>query len=161
MKHVFVFAGLLAASSSTTPAQLSNESIKILESDTRLERLDRFFRERNCPIRNLAAEFLLAADQNDLDWRLLPSISLVESGGGKAYRNNNVFGWDACTQRFPSVRAGIHAVATSIANSKLYKNKSLDRILATYNPRPDYPSRVKAVMRQIGPADLGSAVAVN
>ena len=160
-KHVFVLAGMLAVSGSTSPAQLSLEKVRDTSTDSRLTRLERFFGERNCPVRSLASEFLIAADKNDLDWRLLPSISLIESGGGKAYRNNNVFGWAACNQRFASIEAGIHEVASRIATSKLYRNKSVDAILATYNPRPDYPSRVKAVMRQIGPAEAGSTAALN
>ena len=153
-KPVFVFAGLLAVSGSTSPAQLTLEKIRSLETDSRLIRLERFFGERNCPIRSLAFEFLTAADENDLDWRLLPSISLIESGGGKAYRNNNVFGWDTPLQSFASVREGIHYVAGQLARSDLYRNKSLDGKLRTYNPNPAYPHKVKAVMRALGPSDV-------
>jgi len=48
------------------------------------------------------------------------------------------------------VEAGILAVADRLGNSKLYKDKDLDEILATYNPVPNYPQRVKAVMRALG-----------
>ena len=36
--------------------------------------LENFFAARHCPVRGLAREFLIAADKNGLDWRLLPSI---------------------------------------------------------------------------------------
>ena len=122
-------------------------------NDPRLKLIWQYFADRDCPLRDSAADFLVAADQNELDWRLLPSISMIESSGGKDYRNNNVFGWDSCRESFPSVRAGIHFVASKLAKSRLYKNKNVDQKLSTYNPQPDYLGRVKAVMRALGPAD--------
>ena len=95
-------------------------------------------------------DFLVAADQNELDWRLLPSISIIESSGGKDYTNNNVFGWDSCKERFSSVRAGIHYVAAQLGKSSRYKGKNVDRKLQIYNPLPEYSQRVKAVMRAMG-----------
>ncbi len=152
MTKAFLAAALLA-----TPVAVSNQepSPKAHHEadDPRLALLRQYFNERNCPLRDSAADFLLAADQNELDWRLLPSISMIESSGGKDYRNNNVFGWDSCQQSFASVQEGIHFVASRLAKSKLYKNKNLDQKLATYNPQPDYLHRVKAVMRALGPAD--------
>ena len=75
---------------------------------------------------------------------------LKEAGGGKEYMNNNVFGWDSCRHRFPSVRAGIHIVASRLANSDLYRDKDVDELLKTYNPAVStYATRVKAVMRSI------------
>src|SRR5258708_27715293 len=111
-------------------------------TDPRLLHLHKFFAQHNSPLEELAPEFLAAADRNDLDWRLLPSISLVESSGGKFYRNNNVFGWDNCNRRFPSIRASIHLVAAQLGNSKLYRDKDADQILSIYNPRPEYSVRV-------------------
>ena len=128
--------------------------------DPRLKLIWQYFADRDCPLRDSAADFLIAADQNELDWRLLPSISMIESSGGKDYRNNNVFGWDSCREVFPSVQAGIHFVASKLAKSRLYKDKNLDQKLSTYNPQPDYLGRVKAVMRALGPADQ-SPVAMN
>jgi len=122
------------------------------QNDPRLAKLKQFFQARRCPVIDVASEFLIAADQNHLDWRLLPSISIVESGGGKAARNNNVLGWGSASSRFDSVREGIHAVAQRLSVSKLYKNKDLDGILRTYNTNADYPSRVKQLMAALGPA---------
>jgi len=124
------------------------------EEDPRVVRLKEFLYENDCPIKSLAADFIEAADLQDLDWRLLPSIAVVESGGGKRYKNNNVFGWGNCDLRFPSVRAGIHFVAERLANSRLYRDKNLDQLLRTYNPEhPNYPQKVKSVMSLIGSVD--------
>jgi hypothetical protein len=115
--------------------------------------LQQFFEVRACPLREVAADFLAAADLNDLDWRLLPSISIIESSGGKDYRNNNVFGWDSPLQSFASIREGIHYVAAQLALADRYRNKSLDGKLKTYNPNPEYPGKVKAVMQALAPSD--------
>ncbi|MBZ5576748.1 MAG: hypothetical protein LAP40_09340 [Acidobacteriia bacterium] len=97
--------------------------------------------------------FLEAADRNDLDWRLLPSISFIESTGGKAAPNNNMFGWDSGRAEFPSAVASIHTVGYRLGHSHLYRDKDVDGILATYNPNAEYAERVKSVMRQISPSE--------
>jgi hypothetical protein len=152
MKSMVLVAGLIAG-----PAAVSHQSqkpdVKTEVADPRLVRLQQFFAVRECPLREVAADFLAAADRNDLDWRLLPSISIIESSGGKDYRNNNVFGWDYPLQTFGSVREGIHYVAAQLALADRYKNKSLDGKLKTYNPNPGYPGKVKAVMQALGPSD--------
>lgn len=150
-KGIVVMAGILASPLTPRP-MIAEPPISKYQNDPRLARLTEFFYVRGCPIKNLARDFLIAADQNDLDWRLLPSISVVESGGGKAARNNNVLGWGSASSRFNSVREGIHAVAQRLSISKLYKNKDLDGILRTYNTDADYPSRVKQLMVALGPA---------
>jgi len=150
-RTVFVI-GLLAMPISLSIQQPSVRAHTEPE-DPRLRLIWQYFADRDCPLRDSAADFLIAADQNELDWRLLPSISMIESSGGKDYRNNNVFGWDSCRESFSSVQAGIHYVASKLAKSKLYKYKSVDEKLLTYNPQPDYAHRVKAVMRALGPAD--------
>ncbi len=160
MKNVLVVAGLLAAPF-TTSVQQYRAQPTVDQNDPRLSRLTKFFADRDCPLRDSAKDFLLAADQNELDWRLLPSISFIESSGGKDYRNNNVFGWDSCKERFPSVRAGIHYVAAQLGRSNRYKGKNVDRKLQLYNPLPEYSQRVKAVMRAIGSCSQPRMVAAD
>jgi hypothetical protein len=149
MKNALVVAGLLAAPFATSVQQYRAQP-SVDQNDPRLSRLKKFFAERDCPLKDSAKDFLVAADQNELDWRLLPSISIIESSGGKDYRNNNVLGWDSCKERFPSVRAGIHYVAAQLGKSSRYKDKNVDRKLRIYNPLPEYSQRVEAVMRAIG-----------
>jgi len=123
--------------------------------DPRLVRLQQFFSDKDCPAHKFAGDFIEAADDNDLDWRLLPSISYVGSGGGREYRNNNILGWANAGKRFESVRAGIRMVAERLATSPLYRDKGVDDILRTYNPEHgEYAARVKSVMRQIAKHEL-------
>jgi hypothetical protein len=149
MRDFLLAAGLLAAPV-TASVQQYKAAPEIKETDPRLSRLEKFFAERDCPLRAAARDFLLASDENHLDWRLLPSISFIESSGGKDYRNNNVLGWASCKEKFSSVRAGIHYVAAQLGKSSRYKDKDTDRKLKTYNPLPEYGRQVKAVMRTIG-----------
>jgi hypothetical protein len=123
-------------------------------ADPRLDVLRNFFAASAAPAQEVSHIFLQVADTYGLDWRLLPSISFVESGGGKTARNNNLFGWDSGRADFPSLTASIQAVAYRLTNSPLYRDKPLDEILSTYNPNADYARKVKWVMRKISPAEI-------
>lgn len=149
MTNFLLVAGLLASPAAVSVHQFQ-ASPAVKQNDPRLSRLQKFFGDRDCPLRDSAKDFLIAADQNQLDWRLLPSISIIESSGGKYYGNNNVFGWASSKEKFTSVRAGIHYVAAQLGKSRRYKGKDTDSKLQMYNPLPEYSQRVKAVMRAIG-----------
>lgn len=146
---LMVFAGMVSLPASVSPGQTHSSPPPDYRHDPRLRTLQRFFGKAGCPAQKYSDAFLEAADTYDLDWRLLPSISFVESTGGKAARNNNFFGWDSGRAAFPTPTAGIHAVGYRLAHSELYRDKDVDGILATYNPNADYAAKVKSVMRQI------------
>jgi hypothetical protein len=133
------------------PNQIAAKQLEPISPDPRTIRLKKFFTKLHCPVFDLADEFIHAADDNQLDWRLLPSISIIESGGGKAYRNNNIFGWNQGLQEFPTIRAGIHHVAFKLARSPLYRNRDLLGKLRLYNPNETYPGSVLTVMNRISP----------
>jgi hypothetical protein len=122
-------------------------------NDPRLVCLQRFFAQAGCPALRFANVFLETADDNHLDWRLLPSLSFVETGGGKAAVNNNLFGWASGRAHFDSLAAGIHQVGFNLAHRPPYWHKTVPQILAIYNPNPDYAKKVTAVMRQIAPTE--------
>ena len=147
---LFVVAGMIGDPPAVSPHALSGSNY---QGDPRLAALKNFFRKAGCPAEKYAHVFLQAADDYQLDWRLLPSISFVESTGGKAARNNNLFGWDSGNARFASPWAGIHTVGFKLANSRRYKDKELDELLAIYNPYDGYGQKVKSVMRRISPAE--------
>jgi len=151
-RGLVLVAGLLAAQGTADPdSRLAEITVP---TDPRLLRIKQYFLERDCPAHVYAEDFVTAADQNNLDWRLLPSLSMIESTGGKASRNNNMFGWDNGDTGFRSSREGIYRVASRPNGSRLYRNKSLDAMLRTYNPRSEYRTAVKAVMTELGPEEL-------
>ena len=147
-----VFAGVLSLPGQISPRQAHPSRRPEYRNDPRLESLKRFFQKAECPVLGYSREFLEAADRYHLDWRLLPSISYVESTGGKAAPHNNLFGWDSGRAEFSSFKASIFEVGYQLANSWLYRNKNTDAILATYNPSADYRQKVAWVMRQIAPS---------
>jgi hypothetical protein len=151
-RGLVLFAGLLAGSTAADPDVRPAELV--VQADPRMLRVKQFFLDRDCPAHVYADDFIQAADQNDLDWRLLPSLSFIESTGGKEAYNNNMFGWDNCKRKFRSTREGIYTVALNLGKSRLYRDKSIDQLLRLYNPRREYTLAVKDVMKQLGPANL-------
>ncbi len=150
-----VIAGVVSWPAAGTHAESAKapaaEHRKLPAKDPRLASLRAFFSQARCPAAELSLVFLEAADRYGLDWRLLPSLSFVETTGGKAAPNNNLFGWDSGRAAFTSAAASIRAVAYSLAHSSLYKGKDVDGILRVYNQAPAYRIKVKEVMRRIAP----------
>ena len=149
-----VFAGMVSVPAIVTSVDARLPAMPPLPvagytADPRLALLERFFETSDAPAGAFSHVFLSEADQYDLDWRLLPSISFVETTGGKAARNNNLFGWDCGRAEFTSVSDGIRTVAYQLANSNRYKDKDLDEVLETYNPHQEYSRKVKSVMERI------------
>lgn len=156
---VLALAGFLLAHSSASVGQQFEPPT--YDEDPRFLILKDFLQRHRSPVQDLSDEFLEAADRNKLDWRLLPSIAVIESGAGKTSENYNIFGWDSGRTDFSTYEHGIHYVARRLARSALYRGKSLDGKLRTYNPYPDYPARVKSVMTRLGPRRGPSTPALN
>jgi hypothetical protein len=153
-----IFAGLVSVPAiiTTVDAKLAPKPslpADTFKADPRLPVLERFFESIDAPAKALSNVFLTEADQYDLDWRLLPSISFVESTGGKSARNNNMFGWNCGRAVFASMTEGIRTVAYHLSHANRYKDKDLDEVLWTYNPNPEYLRKVKSVMSRIAPVE--------
>jgi hypothetical protein len=121
----------------------------VFKPDPRAARLERFFRSYRCPQPHRVAEYLRAADNYELDYRLLPAISVRESTCGAAQVSNNFWGYHSGRQGFASVEEGIDFVARQLVQSPYYRGKTLLGKLFTYNPLPAYPEEVQRIMRQI------------
>jgi hypothetical protein len=152
-----IFTGVLGIAAAA--ANVDQDVTKVRRKfDLREVILRKFFSERHCPVESYAGVFVREADEFGLDWRLLPSLSMIESGGGKhAPRNNNVFGWANGRTAFDSISEAIHHVATTLSIGRAYRGKDLDGKLRTYNPRTDYRAMVKSIMRQISPTPIVAA----
>jgi hypothetical protein len=147
---VMVFAGVvgISAASLQTDQDVTKNRKKF---DLRAAILRKFLRDRHCPDQEYTEVFLAEADAHGLDWRLLPTLALVESGGGKTSKGNNLFGWANGKSTFTSISEAIHHVAATLAHGKAYRGKDLDGKLATYNKRTDYRAMVRDIMDQIAP----------
>ena len=152
----FVFAAGLAAGALCQGIVHAEET----EAAQRLANLKKFFAKYKSPLVAHAVDFLQVSDRFGLDWRLMPSLVIIESGG-RNIRNNNVFGWGNGASRFRSVAESLAVVADCLANKVPYRGKSLDEKMLAYNPRrKNYPEFVHKVMDQIAPdSEPGPAVA--
>ncbi len=146
---VFV-AGAMCLPSAISPPRTAHPPAPDYSGDPRLSRLRQFFADSACPAAEYAETFLEASDDNSLDWRLLPSISYIETTGGKAAPGNNYFGWDSGHARFPTPAAAIHAVAYQLTHTDAYSRRTLEGKLRLYNAAPEYPGSVLSVMRRLG-----------
>lgn len=146
-----IFAGVLGIAAAN--AHADQDATKIRKKfDLREAILRRFFKEQHCPAENYAGVFVAEADAFHLDWRLLPSLSIIESGGGKHAPGNNLFGWANGKTRFDSISDAVHHVAMNLSLGKAYRGKDLEAKLWTYNHRLDYKTAVMDVMRRIYPS---------
>jgi hypothetical protein len=155
-RSLCVFAGLSVVPATVMQAEHQVPQSRPSIEDPRLNALRKFFHTVDCPLGPVADVFVAEADSHNLDWRLLPSLAIIESSGGKASRGNNIFGWANGHAAFPTLGAAIHHVARTLSDGKGYRNKSLLGILRTYNPNAGYAEKVQSVMAQIAPMVLAS-----
>ena len=159
----FCFRSLcVCAGLAVVPAGFTQSATKVPQvrqnpsEDPRLNALRKFFLTLNCPLAPVAELFVAEADSHNLDWRLLPSLAIIESSGGKASHGNNIFGWNNGHASFPTLGAAIHQVARTLANGSAYKDKNLMGLLRTYNPVQGYAEKVQFVMSKIAPIQLAA-----
>src|SRR3989344_733927 len=104
MKKIIVVLGfllpLLQPQSVSADTKIAEASAKLVNSanrkDTRREEvLEKYLKKFNSPLAPYAWVFIQQADTYDLDWRLLVSISGVESTFAKhyPYNSHNAWGW--------------------------------------------------------------------
>jgi hypothetical protein len=114
-------------------------------ADARVAKLVSFFRSYDCPEPYHVTSYLRAADNHDLDYRLLPVISVLESSCGKHQRHNNHWGWGE--DSFPSVGAGIDFIAKQLTEG-YFKDASAREKLSIYNPSPLYAKLGVKLLRE-------------
>lgn len=130
-------------------AAYANTSDGAHTTDSRHEKLEKFFQSFGCPTPHHVKEYVLAADTYAIDYRLLPVISVLESTCGIYERQNNRWGWDSARKGFASFRTGLEFIARQLAVGRYYKNKTLEQKVRTYNPNPEYSRQVDRLMRKI------------
>ena len=160
-------------SPSITSVEKKNIDLTLEEEKIRTkkaESIDAYFRARGMPLEGTGMKMVLEAEKNDLDWRLLPAISVRESTGGKhacKKATYSAFGWGSCKINFKSNEHGIETVAHNLGgnNPKTahhYDDKTTKEILRAYNPPsivPRYAEQVMAIMDNIGDREVGNTLA--
>lgn len=148
-----LMAGVLGAATATGYTDFDVTKIH-RKPDIRQSILRRFLKANHSPAESYAENFILEADAHHLDWRLLPSLAWIESGGGLRNRRNNLFGWANGASRFATAAEAIHHVAVALAEARPYKGKDLSGKLAAYNSAPGYRGLVTTVMERISKAPV-------
>lgn len=167
------FASLNAVGSMAmnNPLVASENSVITTQEDEsrkmKADAIDQYFASKEAPLEGYGMKFVIEAEKNNLDWRLLPAIAMRETTGGKfTCKNpkapNNSFGWGSCKIGFDSIEASIEHIAKTISGNnekvKHYKvGMTSEQILKKYNPDsiiPGYWKQVVKIMDTIGELEV-------
>ena len=128
----FIFIFLVLA---ITPVNLDSKTSNYSESkdktnievktlDSRAKILSDYFASYNSPFEYQAQDFIEAADQYGIDWKLVPAISGVESTFGKQTYGYNAWGWGIYGDNrlnFTSWKDGIYTVTAGLKENYIDK----------------------------------------
>lgn len=135
---------LLQEFESISGDEFANEEIEYFldhgTKDRRVAVLKAFFRKYDSPLYDHADFIVMVSDENGLDFRLIPAISMQESTACKfiPHGSHNCWGWGIYgnkVTRFESYPEGIETVARGL--KKGYIDKGLttpEQIMAKYTP---------------------------
>jgi len=149
--HVVSADYRMVSSSASMPSNKLNE--KEISNDLRVMRLRSFFKSKNSPLTNYAGSFIYWSDHYDLDWRLIPAITGVESGFGKHMPKNsfNAYGWANGNYKFSSWGNSIEQVSKTLREK--YYDKGADDIVKIARryapPSVTWTGKVKYFMEKI------------
>ncbi len=123
----------------------------VIENQRKIDNIRKFFEKRNSPLAKYAEEFVYAANEYGIDYRLVAAISIVESSGGLInFRPYNAWGWGK--SGFKNWKDGIWSVSKGLGN---YYAKGLDtpyEIGRVYCPpsSSEWARKVSSLMKQVG-----------
>lgn len=86
---------------------------------------------RNTPLYDYSGEMVRAADYYDIDWRLLPTIAILESSGGTYSCDGNAWGYASCRVTFETLEEGLWYVARTLSMSP-YPYRDFDNSLCIW-----------------------------
>lgn len=115
-------------------------SDSISSFDGRAKIVESFFRKYNSPLYFYSENFIQVADKYNLEWRLLPSIAMQESNGGRKVIKHsfNPFGFGIYGNKvvkFTSWEDGIERVGKTLKQEYIDKGyKTVEQIMVKYTP---------------------------
>ncbi|NCU28459.1 MAG: hypothetical protein EOM85_02200 [Candidatus Moranbacteria bacterium] len=156
-------ASLNAVGSVTANTDLLASEVSVIttqEDESRqakADAIDDYFASKGAPLSGYGMKFVEEAEENDIDWRLLPAIAMRETTGGKfacksAKAPNNNFGWHSCKSGFSSVEASIEYISKTLGGNNdnvlhYHSEMTTEQILKKYNPDSIIPGYSKQVMK--------------
>lgn len=122
------------------PTSQNNLSADITQDDGRKEHIRQFLATYHSPLEPYASDIVDAADKYGLDYRLIPSIAMQESGLCKTIPDNSYNCWGfgiygKTVKRFADYKEGIYTVTQALATK--YKGRGLvtpEQIMTMYTP---------------------------
>ena len=146
----FAYSKASASSAKLTP--ISSELIP----DNRALVLREYLERHNSPLAAYAGTFVSSADKYNLDWRLVASISGLESGFGIHIPENsyNGWGWGIYGNNvfyFKSWEDGIETISRGLRERYLFDRPDSDPYIIgpTYASSPTWAQRVSFFMESI------------
>ena len=123
----------------------------------RSAKIHAYFARYNLPLKDEAEHFIKAANEHNIDWRLVAAIGFIESTGGKfacSTADYSAFGWGSCNISFDSYAESIDVISMNLGGhnpktASYYAGKDTRGILEAYNPPHIVPNYADKVMRQM------------
>jgi hypothetical protein len=134
---------ILSSAEGTRAQNISGQSATLntvsndVRFDFRVENLRKFLLKYNSPLADYAEYFVAYADQNNLDYRLVPAITGVESTFGKfiPVDSYNAYGWANGNYKFSSWEDSIEHVSKTLKKSYIDRGvASIRQIAKVYAP---------------------------
>jgi len=122
------------------PPSENTFSNTIIQEDSKVEILRQFFERYNSPLEPYAPDFVVSAERNSIDWRILPAIAMQESTLCKKVITDsfNCWGWGIYggkVTRFDNYPEAIETISKGIS-TKYHGNglETIEEIAQLYNP---------------------------
>lgn len=140
------------------PATDALMQTNVIEDDAQATSIKKLLDRYKSPLADYAQFFVDTANKYNLDYRLLPTLAIAESGGGKKMPANsfNPFGFGIYGKhitRFDNFNEAIETVAKTLAIE--YKDKrglnTTEEIMTRYNPsnHADEAKKITSLISQI------------
>lgn len=133
------------------PIAYNTNAQKYIPNAQKVEKLRKYLQQRHSPLAAYAEEFVKAADEYGIDYRIVAAISIIESNGGKHnFKQYNAWGWGK--KGFGSWTEGIWAVSKGIGKYYSKGGTTPKLISASYCPpnADNWARKVQGVMNIIG-----------
>jgi hypothetical protein len=131
------------------------KSPKNISRDIRVNRLETFFLSYNSPLAKYSDKFIEVADKYNIDWRLIPAITGVESTFGKRIPQSsyNAYGWANGKYRFSSWDESIEVVGKTLREKYYDREAQTIKLIARRYAPPSstWAGKVKYFMQKIEP----------
>jgi len=133
------------------PAEVFMSAEQLKEKDLnyqRAKKIETYLRvnRNNAPLADYADKFVEVANKYGLDYRLLPAISVIESGGGKSlFRAYNAWGYGKYS--FNSFEEGIEIVGKGIKEGYIDKGRVTPAQIAPIYCPPNATNWARSVQK--------------